>query len=258
MPENELLNPLDYAVASRDEDVLTMVRAALDAENCVLAFQPVIQARGAGNVVFYEGLIRVKDDFGRIIPAHHFMSNIEETDLGRDIDAASLRLGLQMLRKNPQLRLSINVSARSLGDGKWRRILQQNLNRDDTVGERLILEFSERSVMMLHEVVQRFMLELQPRGVAFALDDFGSGLTAFSQLTDFYFDIIKIDKQFARDILHRPDSRILTSALITVARQFETVAVATGVESLEEADVLRSLGADCLQGFFIGGPQMRI
>lgn len=254
----DIHNPLDYAVASRDEDVLTMVRNALEAENCILAFQPIVQAAAPDRVAFYEGLIRVKDDRDRIIPAHHFMTNIEETDLGREIDAASLRLTLQALRRNPELRLSVNVSARSLGDGKWRRILNQHLMKDDTIGERLILEFSEKSAMMLHEVVQRFMYEVQPRGVAFALDDFGAGLTAFSHLQDFFFDVVKIDKGFTRDIAEKPDNQVLASALIAVAKQFEMVAVATGVETADEAHILTQLGVDCLQGFHIGGPRLRI
>ena len=256
--ENEILNPLDYAMASRDEDVPIMVRTALEQENCILAFQPVVQAGMNDRVVFYEGLIRVKDEHVRIIPAHLFMPGIEETDLGREIDAASLRLALQFLRRNPQLRLSVNVSARSLGDGKWRRVLHQHLMSDDTIGERLIMEFSEKSAMMLHEVVQRFMFEMQSKGVAFALDDFGAGLTAFSHLQDFFFDIVKIDKGFIHDITNKPDNQVLTAALISVAHQFDMIAVATGIETEEEAAILASLGADCMQGFHIGAPLLRL
>lgn len=254
----EITNPLDYAMASRDEDVMAMVRNALEDENCILAFQPVVQAAATDRVVFYEGLIRVKDEHDRIIPAHHFMGDIEETDIGREIDVASLRLALQLLRRNPELRLSVNVSARSLGDGKWRRILNQHLMKDDSLGDRLIMEFSEASAMMLHEVVKRFMYEMQANGVAFALDDFGAGLTAFSHLQDFFFDIVKIDKGFIRDIGNKPDNQVLTAALISVAHQFDMVAVATGVETEEEAEILTALGVDCIQGFYIGAPRLRL
>lgn len=254
----ELTNPLDYAMASRDEDVLTLVRNALEAENCILAYQPIVQASAPDRVAFYEALIRVKDEQDRIIPAHHFMGNIEETDLGREIDAASLRLVLQTLRRNPHIRLSVNVSARSLGDGKWRRVLNQHLMKDTSIGDRLIMEFSEKSAMMLHEVVQRFMLELQTRGVAFALDDFGAGLTAFSHLQDFFFDIVKIDKGFTRDIATKADNQVLSAALISVAHQFDMLAVATGVETADEADIMSQLGVDCLQGFHIGVPRLQI
>ncbi len=254
----EATNPLDYAMASRDHDILTLVRNALEAQNCALAFQPVVRTDIPSQVAFYEGLIRLRDEGGRIIPAHHFMGNIEDTDLGREIDAASLRAGLQMLRRNPGLRLSVNVSARSLGDGKWRRILNQHLMRHAELGERLILEISEGSAMMLPELVVRFMWEMQPKGVAFALDDFGAGLIAFSHLKDFFFDMVKIDRSYVRGIHRDPDNQVLAGALMTVAHQFDMFVVASGVESADEATFLTEMGADCMQGFYIGAPRMKL
>ena len=254
----EATNPLDYAMASRDQDVMTLVRDALEAEHCALAFQQVLRADMPGQVAFYEGLIRVRDEGGRIIPAHHFMTNIEDTDLGREIDAASLRAGLQMLRRHPRLRLSINVSARSLGDGKWRRILAQHLSRSPEIGERLILEISEGSAMLLPELVVRFMEEMQPRGVAFALDDFGAGLIAFSHLRDFFFDMVKIDRSYVRGIDSNPDNQVLAGALMTVAQQFDMFVVASGVETAEEVAFLTEMGIDCLQGFYTGAPRMKL
>lgn len=253
--ERTPMDPLQYALASRDRDVLSMVRSALSAGHARLAFQPVVTARDRGKTAFYEGLIRVLDEGGRIIPAGQFMSSIEDMELGREIDCTTLRLGLEMLGRNPALRLSLNVSARSIGDAAWRRTLDAGLARDPGLGERLILEISESSAMMLHEIVTRFMEEVQPRGVAFALDGFGAGFTAFRHLKDFFFDMAKIDKAFVRNIDRSPDNQVLAEALITVARQFEMFTVAEGVESAEEAAMLASLGVDCLQGYHFGVPK---
>ena len=71
--EQALLDPLHYAMASRDADVLTLVREALGAGRARLAFQPIVTAGPEGKVAFYEGLIRVMDQGGRVIPAAHFM-----------------------------------------------------------------------------------------------------------------------------------------------------------------------------------------
>jgi EAL domain-containing protein (putative c-di-GMP-specific phosphodiesterase class I) len=252
------LDPLQFAFASRDRDVLTMVRASLAAGHAQLAFQPVIAAGTTGAIAFYEGLIRLRDNGGRVIPAHQFVETIEDTDLGREIDCASLRLGFDMLAANPNLRLSINMSARSIADGDWRRIMDRRLKENPRLGERLILEISETSAMLLHEVVIRFMAEMQPRGVAFALDDFGGGMTAFRHLKDFFFDMVKIDRCFIRDIDALPDNQVLTEALITVAHQFEMFAVAEGVETEAELLLLQSLGIDCLQGYYFGVPKFAL
>ena len=248
-------DPLQYAVQVRDRDILGMVRDALNANACRLALQPVRAAQQGYPIAFHECLIRVMDANGRIIPAAQFMGQIEETSLGRDIDAASLRLAFDLLRKSPDLRLSVNVSARSLGDAAWRRVLEGELAQPDMAIDRMILEISEDSAMKLPEVVIRFMEEMQPYGLAFALDDFGGGMTAFRYLKDFFFDLVKIDSHFTRNIQNEPDNQVLTEALITVAHQFEMFVVAEGIESQPEADFLISLGADCLQGYHFGVPR---
>lgn len=248
-------DPLEYAISMRDRDVLTMVRDALDEGNCALALQPVLTAGDKRRIAFHEGLIRVLDETGRIIPAAQFMGEIEETTLGREVDCASLRLAFDLLRQQPTTRMSVNVSARSLGDGKWRRILDENLAHGAGVAERLILEISEASAMQLPELVIRFMEEMQPMGVAFALDDFGSGLTAFRHLKDFFFDLVKVDACFTRNIHRDPDNQVIAEALITIAHQFEMFAVAEGVENEAEAQFLETIGVDCVQGYLFGVPR---
>ncbi len=249
------LNPFEAALASRDKDVPAMVRAALARNRGQLAFQPIVTAGNTRKIAFYEGLIRLLDDGNRIIPAGQFIASVEETAMGRDIDCVALALGLEKLRVNPSLRLSVNMSARSIGDGKWRRTLDTVLSKYPALGPRLILEMSESSAMMLPEVVIRFMAELQPRGVSFALDDFGAGQTAFRYLKDFFFDMVKIDRHFIRNIDSSPDNQVIAEALITVAHQFEMFTVAEGVETEAEAALLTRLGIDCLQGYLFGVPK---
>jgi EAL domain-containing protein (putative c-di-GMP-specific phosphodiesterase class I) len=258
MDEQAVVDPLLYALASREADITTMVRDALAAGRAQLAFHPVVTADETRRTAFHEGLVQLMDQTGRIIPAAHFMPMVEETELGRQIDCIALRLALQKLRDTPDLRLSVNVSARSIGDGEWRRILDQGLLDRKAPGDRLIFEISETSAMFLHENVIRFMTEMQPRGVGFALDGFGAGFTAFRYLKDFYFDLVKIDKSFVRGIDHDVDNQVLVQALTTVAHQFDMFAVADGVETAAEAAILSSIGVDCLQGYLFGVPSAEL
>lgn len=250
----EPLDPLQAAIASRDRDVPEMVRKALAEGRTQIAFQPIVRSGPSPVIAFHEALIRVLDEGGRILPAGQFLPDVEDSGLGRDLDCESLRLAIAMLGANPGLRLAVNMSARSIADGRWRRILMDGLARDG-IGARLILEITEQSAMLIPEVVIRFMAEVQPRGVAFALDDFGAGLTAFRYLKDFFFDLAKIDSHFVRDIDSIPDNQVLTEALMTVAHQFEMFVVAEGVERREEAELVTRLGADCLQGYLFGMPK---
>ncbi|MCE8006892.1 EAL domain-containing protein [Aestuariivita sp.] len=250
-------NPLNLAVTLRNDAVLINVDRALAAGEVLLAFQPVMQASAQRNVAFYEGLLRVLDETGRVIPAAQFMAAAEESELGRKLDCMSLKLGLEVLREHPQLRLSINMSARSVGYKRWIRILEGFLLKDPTLGERLILEITEESAMKVPDIVIGFMAELQTTGVCFALDNYGAGLSAVRYFKDFYFDAVKIDGQFINGIHADPDKQVVTGALMSVANQFDMFTVASKVEDAADAAYLADVGVDCLQGFLFGPPSVR-
>lgn len=242
-------SPLSYAVTARDRETIDMVAAAVRHKQVLLAYQPVMQARDQSKVAFYEGLIRVLDASGRVIPAAAFMDTIEMSELGRQLDTLALGLGLRALNENPDLRLSINMSARSIGYQAWNKTLERWLNRNELIGERLILEITESSAMMVPELVVDFMDRLQMKGICFAMDDFGAGYTALRYFKDFCFDVIKIDGQFIKGIARDPDQQVMTSALVSIAKHFDMLTVAEFVESRDDADVLVRLGVDCLQGY---------
>jgi EAL domain-containing protein (putative c-di-GMP-specific phosphodiesterase class I) len=247
-------SPLDVAIAEADRATLSMVREALRQRRVTLAYQPVVMGRDISRVAFHEGLVRILDDTGRIIPARDFMGAVEMTEIGRLIDCASLELGLAALAREPALRLSVNMSARSIGFARWQDVLQRGLSIDPTVGERLILEITESSAMLMPEIVTSFMSQLQRSGISFALDDFGAGYTAFRFFREFMFDMVKIDGQFIRDVARDPDNQVLVEALIMIARQFDMFTVAEAVETGSDAEWLRSEGIDCLQGYLFGAP----
>jgi EAL domain-containing protein (putative c-di-GMP-specific phosphodiesterase class I) len=250
-------SPLAAAVAERDRATLAMVAEAVARKRVMLAYQPIMQAQDPRKTAFYEGLIRILDETGRIIPARDFIGAVEARELGREIDCLALEAGLASLAEYPGLRLSINMSARSIGYPRWVRTLDAGLARDRTMGERLILEITESSAMLVPEIVIAFMDDAQARGISFALDDFGAGYTAFRHFKDFLFDIVKIDGQFIRGIHADPDNQVLTRALVSIARNFDMFTVAESVETEQDARFLIEAGVDCLQGYFFGAPTAR-
>lgn len=249
-------SPLEAAMSQREGGALAMVERALDRGDTKLAFQPAMRADGSG-VAFYEGLIRILDEEGRIIPARDFMGKVEDRDLGRRIDCAALVTGLRTLRTNPDLRLAINMSARSIGYPKWMGILRRFGRNHPDVINRLILEITESSAMQMPEIVAAFMADMQGHGVTFALDDFGAGFTAFRHLKTFCFDILKIDGQFARNVDHDPDNQVLTEALIALGRSFDMMVISESVETEAEAEWLRAAGVDCMQGYYFAVPSLK-
>ena len=250
-------NPITVAVAQRDAQVLQMVTEALKHNEVLMAFQPVMQARAPHGTAFYEGFVRVLDGTGRVIPAREFMPQIENGHLGREIDCKSLALGLQALSENPTVRLSVNMSARSIKYDRWIDTLERALAQDPTLGERLMLEIEERSAMLDPAALTDFIDEFQMHGIAFALGDFGSASIPIAKFHDFFFDAVKLDGQLVRGAHEDSECQETLHTLIHLAKKFDMLVIADKVETATEAEFLVKAGVDCLQGYLFGAPTIR-
>ena len=254
--EDGLGSPLAAALAEAEGRIIDRVAEAVRERRLRLAYQPVVVARGLRRIGFHEGLIRLLDPGGQVIPARDFIRVVDQHALGREIDCAALAIGIDALIRHPKLRLSINMSARSVGWPRWLHLLRTGLAREAGLGDRLILEIGEASAMTVPELLAALMAELRPKGIAFALDGFGSGAVHLRHLRDLHFDLIKIDAAFTRDVTRQADNQVMMSACLALAREFDMLTVAQGVETAEEADWLAALGVDCLQGHHVGLPQL--
>ncbi|MDZ7904564.1 MAG: EAL domain-containing protein [Cypionkella sp.] len=252
-----LHSPLSAAIDGIERSTMDMVRDAIAQKRLRLAYQPVVTAADPSKVAFYEGLIRILDATHRVIPAKDFMGAVEGSEMGRQIDCIALEAGLRALAAHPTLRLSINMSARSIGYPAWAQTLRRGLASAPNIGARLILEISESSAMTVPEIVIAFMDEFQREGIAVALDNFGSGQMAIRYFREFFFDIVKIDRQFIRDIEQRTENQTLVAALVSMSKHFGMFTVAEAVETPQEAEMLQSLGIDCYQGYLFGAPSMK-
>jgi len=249
-------SPLSVAVAEDEARAVDMVADAVRQRRLRLAYHRVVLARKTERTGFHEGLIRVLDPGGRVIPAREFMGAVEMQELGRQIDCAALAMAFDALVRHPHLRLSVNISARSMGWPRWLRLMQGGLQRHPGIGDRLILEIGEASAMAVPDLLAGLMAELRPKGISFALDGFGAGPFALRHLREVHFDLIKFDAQFTRDIHAHADNQVLVSAFLSIARQFDMLTVAQGVERTAEAAWLAELGVDCLQGYLFCAPKL--
>ena len=257
LPEPGLASPLDAALAGREAATPAMVDRAIAEGRVTLAYQPVVQANAPDRVAFHEALLRIVEPDGRTISAGRFIDGVEARATGRQLDTIALSTGLAALRKHPGLRLAVNMSARSIGFPAWTAALERGLQADPTAGERLILEITERSALVMPDVVASFMARLQARGVTFALDDFGAGVTSLRHMRDFCFDIVKIDGGFVKGVDRDPDNHVLCAAIVSIARHFDMFTVAERVETATEAATLAAMGVDCLQGYHFAIPTTR-
>lgn len=217
-------------------------------------FQPVVRADNPRFPAFFEMLARLTTREGQILPAGAFLPQIEDGPLGRVIDRLALTEALRVLAGNPRLRLSVNMSPRSMGDEEWLGILAAAHRGGGGICGRLILEITEAAALADADQMIDFMDHVRRMGPAFALDDFGAGATGFRHFREFRFDMVKIDGAFVHGIHASPDDKVLVGCLADLARHFEMITVAERVECAADAAWLRDAGIDCLQGYLYGRP----
>ncbi|MEM0923114.1 MAG: EAL domain-containing protein, partial [Pseudomonadota bacterium] len=227
---------------------------ALGAGQLTIAYQPVVASSGARTVAFHECLARIRLDDGRVLSAGEFMPAVESLGLATIIDRQILGMALETLKKHRSARLSINLFPQSMQDSEWMALFRNAVREDRDLAERLIIEVTETGAVLDVTRTRKFISYLRDLGVAFALDDFGSGHTSFGHLRDFRFDMIKIDSAFIREIGRNPDDRFFVKTLVAIAERFEMMTVAEHVQNGEDAQILADLGVGYFQGFYFGTP----
>lgn len=228
--------------------------AALANGRVALACQPIVNSADPGRVAFCEGLLRLFGPDGQPLATGAVIAAVEAGPLGRALDRRALALALAELRRQPDLRLSVNLSAHGLTDRAWFALVEAALDGDATLAERLIIEITETAPPAHAAALRDFAQHWQRRGVALALDDFGRGHTGFAQLLDLRWDVLKIDGGLCQRAAAEPGARRVVAALAELGRHFEALVVGEAVETAAQAATLMELGVEALQGFHFGAP----
>ncbi|HVY18780.1 MAG TPA: bifunctional diguanylate cyclase/phosphodiesterase [Bauldia sp.] len=224
--------------------------AALEGGRLKLFFQPVVDA-AQRKPQFYEALVRLQRANGTFAPAADFIELCERLGLIRLVDSYTLAQTLSLLRNDRAARVSLNVSAETIGDGEWLSLLAESVARDRDIAGRLIIEITETAVIRNLDEVAHFIATLHDLGCLVAMDDFGAGFSSFRHLRTFGVDIVKIAGEFIRDLPHSRDDQAFVKALTQLARNFDIDVVAEWVQDEESAVLLQGYGVDMLQGTLI-------
>jgi diguanylate cyclase (GGDEF)-like protein/PAS domain S-box-containing protein len=252
----------DEAVARERGDIqwLRKLQEALHESKFVLATQPII-ATGSGTASgpSVEVLIRMPDDHGRAPNSADFLRSAERYQLMPQIDRwvvnavlAAINSGEIKLASNRSC--AINISAQTLGDEEFLTFVVDALDHSGVASGSICFEVTEGAISTNVQYAQRFIEVLHGIGCEFSLDDFGSGLGAFSSLKHLPIDYLKIDGTYTRNLATDQVNREMVTAMITLARTMDFRVVAEQVEEQADFDWLRDLGVDYVQGNFIDAP----
>jgi len=152
------------------------------------------------------------------------------------------------------LDVAVNISGKEFWHGNLVTDVREALEQSGLPPHSLHLELTEGIFMQDVEAAVSLILALKALGVAVAIDDFGTGYSSLAHLKRFPLDILKIDRYFVKDIPHAPINEALIGSILALCRGLKLGTVAEGVENREQLDVLRKLGCQIVQGYFISRP----
>jgi diguanylate cyclase (GGDEF)-like protein len=218
------------------------------------AYQPVVDLR-SGTVIGFEGLTRPMPDSGFADPGELFGA-ADAAGRSVELDYACLETVVsQAVGLGPEQLLSINLSPRTIEapqfSADW---LVSLLTRHGMDPRRVVIELTEQQGIEDLPRLQRNLAAIQKAGLRVAIDDVGAGNAGLRLLSQFRFDIVKIDLSLVQDGSRRDSSRAVLTSLRELAGRWGAYVVAEGLETVSQLRVVRELGMAAGQGFLLGRP----
>jgi diguanylate cyclase (GGDEF)-like protein/PAS domain S-box-containing protein len=234
------------------------LRLALDKEEFVLNYQPKVELAG-GKLTGAEALIRWNDPRTGLVPPGRFIPVLEETgliyDVGRWAMHQALKDYLRWLAAGlPAVRIAVNVSPLQLRNRGFVDEVRKATDADALAAAGLEIEITESVIMEDVKLSIASLQAIRETGVTVAIDDFGTGFSSLSHLSRLPVDTLKIDRTFVVDMTVSSQGLALVSTIINLAHSLKLEVVAEGVETEEQARLLRLLDCDQMQGFLYSKP----
>lgn len=229
------------------------LRHALEQEQFVLHYQPKLNLK-SGQIVGLEALLRWNDPESGLVSPAKFIPLLEETgmilEVGRWALEKSVSDTIKWVQEGLQPpRTAVNVSAIQLRQKDFVSVIGSVLEGVSEAERYLDLEITESLIMHDIEANIRKLLQVQEMDVKIAIDDFGTGYSSLSYIAKLPVNSLKIDRSFIMNMMDSSDDLSIVSTIISLAHALEIAVVAEGVENKAQADLLRLLKCDEIQGY---------
>jgi diguanylate cyclase (GGDEF)-like protein len=247
---------MDPAAGDRLELEIDLSAALWD-EQFFLLYQPIFDLPSR-RVLGAEALIRWRHPVRGVVPPDEFIPLAEETGLivpiGRWVIEEACRQGAAWQADGRDLGISVNVSARQLGQDGFAADVRRALRESGIEPSALTLEVTETTIMRDVSSACERLEEIQGLGVRIAIDDFGTGYASLSHLQQMPVDVLKVDRSFLAALNDGGQSRELLEAILGVAKALSLRVIAEGIETDGQMSTIQEMGCEMAQGFLMGRP----
>ena len=253
------LSAEEQAAAKDRARLLADLHPAIAQGQLRLVYQPV-RRFSDGSVLRSEALVRWAHPERGLLGPGLFIPLAEEAGLLNALGDWVFREAARQLadwrrRLHPQLQVSINLSPSQLRAGAdYFRGWSQHLRELALPPSALILEITEGMVVDQSRDTAQLLRRIREQGAQIAIDDFGTGYSSLSQLSRLDVQYLKVDQSFVRQMMRSERERALVEAIVSMAQKLGLQAVAEGVETAEQAQLLQLMGCDYGQGYLYARP----
>ena len=256
----QVYEPKEASAARRRFSIETELRRALDRDQMKLFYQPLIDLK-SGEVAGFEALARwTHEDRGEISPTE-FIPVAEESGLILTLGRWAMDRAAQTLANWDRaagevlpLYVGVNLSAIQVARDDIAAVVSSALRSSGLTGDRLTLELTESSIVQDPARATRVFDALKSLEATVAMDDFGTGYSSLAYLQRLPIDVLKIDRSFVTGMMVDPDSVAIVRAVLSLAEALGMSTTAEGIETVELATTLATLGCASGQGFYFAKP----
>ena len=238
---------------------IQQLRSAHDNERLALFLQPIVSSDTDEMPNRFEALLRMRDEDDNWISPGAIIPIAEKFDMMPVIDYWVVKNAIRYIAEfrvqGQAVSIAVNLSGNTLSNRTCLTRLTELVKSSNIDAQSLCFEITETAAIQELETVSEFMQDMRGLGCAFALDDFGSGLSSYGYLSSLSLDYLKIDGSFVQNIVSDPTSMAIVKSFITLSHEMGLKTVAEFVENAEIAGVLSDMNIDFMQGYAFGRPQ---
>ncbi len=256
----EFFDPLMRTRIMERMELESDLRRALDNQELRVFYQLILSLEDK-KIQGFEALVRWQHPKRGLLLPKDFILLAEETGLIISVDRWVLSEACQQLvtwqREFPSLgeiSISVNLSDRQFSHPDLVAYIQEVINKSGLDPSCLNIEITESIIVENREMIIERCNQIQSLGVQIQIDDFGSGYSSLSYLSQFQFNALKIDRSFIEKIHHHSSDSQIVEAIVALSHRLGIEVIAEGVENENQIDQLKSIGCQLAQGFFLSQP----
>lgn len=232
-----------------------ILKEAIEHDRILPFFQPIYDLKTL-KIVKYEALVRLQMPSGKILSPFEFLEIAKKTKVYPHITEIMAQKTFQVM-KEKGIHCTINLDFEDIYNLQTKEMLFSNI-KTYRIGKQLTIEVLENQQMDDESKFNDFLNEIRQLGVKIAIDDFGSGFANFEHIAKIHSEFIKIDGSLIKNITKDDNARHIVETIVVFANKLNQKTVAEFVHSQEVYDIVKEIGIDYAQGYYLSEPKAKI